>query len=256
MQISRLECCRRWCYSKRIQVTFGTWCYCFLQLLSHTIYRKEPVTVVPTSSVEKSVIIRFGDAFDEILPSSFDNLPYFAELVDTTTKKSIGSMGSEQQLLILLSRFIKLRYPSDVFGDSQESGSLRFLFIFSLTLKWSFLHMFKTRRFSFFAPSTSRSAHFYLWVIWVYFSEYWHPYSLLCWTQLFENAWPVQISVQCQLLMFCESSVDRWYLCTNWFYSHWRRFSRRSAASFELQFANNSRQEGPVQQRSTLCIVW
>jgi len=29
MQISRLECCRRWCYSKRIQVTFGTWCYCF-----------------------------------------------------------------------------------------------------------------------------------------------------------------------------------------------------------------------------------
>jgi hypothetical protein len=110
-----------------------------LQLLSHTIYRKEPVTVVPTSSVEKSVIARFGDAFDEILPSSFDNLPHFAELVDNTTKKSIGSMGSEQQLLILLSRFIKLRYPSDVFGDSQESGSFRFLFIFSLTLKWSFV---------------------------------------------------------------------------------------------------------------------
>ncbi len=97
-------------------------------MLSHAFYRKEPVIVAPTSFVAESVIARFGDAFDDILPSSFDNLPYFAELLDTTIKKSIGSMSSEQQLLILLSRFIKLRYPSDVFGDSKEAG--RFCFVF------------------------------------------------------------------------------------------------------------------------------
>jgi hypothetical protein len=51
------------------------------------------------------------------------------------------------------------------------------VFILSLTLKCSFLLMYKTRRSSFFAPSTSRSADFYLRVIWVYFSEYWHPCS-------------------------------------------------------------------------------
>jgi hypothetical protein len=60
------------------------------------------------------VVARFGDKFQDILPSSFDRLPYFAELVQQNIKTFIGSKTSEQQAVILLSRFMKLRYSFDI----------------------------------------------------------------------------------------------------------------------------------------------
>lgn len=77
---------------------------------NHTFYRKEPVSDASTHMLsEHTAHNRFGE---DILPSSFDKLPYFAGLVQPIIKKCLGSKSTEQQALILLSLFSKLRWHS------------------------------------------------------------------------------------------------------------------------------------------------
>lgn len=83
-----------------------------IKTISHTFFRTETVAAVvdSTSAISESVIDRFGDC---LLPSSFEKLPYFAQIVEPAIKSCIGSQSIEQQVLLLLSRLNGLRYGNE-----------------------------------------------------------------------------------------------------------------------------------------------
>ena len=83
-----------------------------IKAFSHTFFRTETIAaaVDSTSAISESVIDRFGDC---LLPSSFEKLPYFAQIVEPAIKSCIGSQSTEQQVLLLLSRLNGLRYGNE-----------------------------------------------------------------------------------------------------------------------------------------------